>query len=842
MAHRDAFARALLSLFRTEIREFLLEHKVAGIEALDRSAELLEGALAQSGDVKLGFVGESQVGKSTLINALLDRIALPSGGIGPLTAQATRISYAPENSFAAIYHSKGQVHRHAFAIARYLERRGDLRSTDTADPPLTEEPEGDGEVPSIATTAAAVEESEALVDASADASTVAPSASKGGGNDIGQYMLDQAKRILCYKNPDLEAPSVPSGTLLDGMRAIIDQKPLGDPGALVPLERRIAEARALLGVSEEITESSTGGASAFGRALQQRAAGWMSPLVSKLRLQLNAPVLAGLSLVDLPGIGVLNDPAGQEAERFVRTEGDTLVVVFRNSGVTENIAELLERTGVITKLLFGGRDDVAPIQLVIAVTHLDDVARDRYRSARQEAGDNGEPPPDRHALFRALSEEMTDRLREMIGDALRRSQAFDDLKDDQRQSRERVVEALCRSMKIVCVAAPDYLSLTLGLEDAEFLRDREATGVPELRRHLMDLVNETEKRRSAAIVQFERALRQAIRDHLAAIAHLYQEGRGPAVQGWERFRDALTKAAEPLRQEMAAYHGETVGLLRKGINAEIQLVCKDAEMAGHKKLRRLSTQGRDLHFASLKAALMRNGIWDRRGVNYPDALTLAMVDAIASQWEAKIINKVREEVRALADRDLKLVERLCEAAKAIDARIAASEQLDAQKKVLQGNSRSAVAWTKEQLEELRGAVSRSLRSAVEGPINRACTKAINAGAHIGTGAKNRILETFEEGGEAAIEKAREEAEGTLKEHYTRLLTKLEDGFLRDNHDPVQAALETLTGDEISRARRSDTQRKRHVLAKVETFGERLAEIEAEALHQQEVPAWTPVHA
>jgi hypothetical protein len=830
MSHSDNFAKNLLSLYRSELRAFLLDNG-AGLSSVDQNAELLERALEQTGTLKIGFVGESQVGKSTLVNALLDKQALPSGGIGPLTSQATRVVHADENGLSVTYHAKKQLNQHAFAIARFLERRGDISRNGE----VTVE-EAESSVPEVDELSAPAQLLQLADFAEVDSDPL------GRKEDLIRYMINQAKRILHFQNAVAESDPATDVTLLDGLRSALEQKFYASEEALAPYQRRISEVKALLGTSEEISQSSEGSAAAFNRALRLRAAGWMSPLVSELTLRLNSPILRSISLIDLPGIGVLNDPAGQEAECFVRTEGDALVIVFRNSGVTESVAELLERTGVITKLLFGGGGDVPPIQLVVAITHLDDVAHDRYRIMYQEAKDNEEPLPDRNAIFQQLSSEMSVAIRDMIGNALRSSKAFEDLPESHRASREKVIASLCSTMKVVCVASPDYLNLSQGIDEGmHFLSDAEATNIPDLRRHLASLGHGVATRRGQNIVQFERALNSALRDHLAAIAQMYEEGRGAAAQEFERFRIGLTAAAEPLRHQMHAYHGDSLSVLRNAMHVELQMLCKDAEIAGMKKLQRLTRDGRDKHYGSLRAALVRNGVWDRQEINYPESLTLAMVNSIASEWDTRIVSRVRTEVRTLADRDLKLVERLCETASALNARILAETSIDTQKRILQENSRTAVAWTKEQLEELRKNVSTSLREAIQKPIERACLKAIRAGAHAGTGAKNRILSAFEEGGSEAIEQARAQAEATLKKHYDSLLRRLDQEFLKDNHDPVQSALETLTGEQVTRARRSDAARKRVVKDKVREFTQRLRASDRDVSDSTLIALPTPEH-
>lgn len=822
MLVQDNSARDLLEVYRSQVRDFLAEHEVPNLDALDRAAELLERALAVNGDLKVGFLGEAQVGKSTLINALLDRQALPAGGIGPLTAQATRVTFSNENALVAKYHGKGQLNRLTFGIARFLEIRGDLkRGTAEADAPS--DPIGDDDNVAIA--------------------TMSEPAAAGAAEDhekfeIGRYMLDQAKRILHFANADALQDDPSDVALLDGIRAIIGQKALGDAGLLEPYRRRIEEVQRILAQTEQLSESTEGGVPGFNRALKQRAAGWMSPMVEELQLHLKSSALRGLSLVDLPGIGVIADPAGKEAERFVRTEGDALVVVFRNSGMTESIASLLERTGVITKLLFGGKDDLPPIHVVLAVTHLDNVALTRFRQLAQEAQENGERAPNREDIYRTAAVEMEAKIRSMVGDTLRASKAFEDLPEDQRRARETVIDRLCESMQIFCVASPDYLAAKTGMDDGMgFLRDPESTQVPDLRRHLLSLARDVDNRRRQTVSQYQRALRTSICDHLTAIAQMYEEGRGVAIKEFERFRDAIVVAAVPLREEMKAYHGEALGVLRKAMQSEIKMVCKDAQMAGMRKLRRVSKDAREKHFMAVKAAFNRDGVWDHRGINYPLAITSAMVDSIATDWEPKIIERVREEVRALADRDLKLVERLCEAAREANERILAETPIDSQKKILQANSRSAVAWTKDQLEDLRASVATSLKGAVEKPIKKVCAAARKQLVHQGPGARNRIVDTFTDAGEEAIEEASQQAEQSLKEHYNKLLRNLNDGFLKENHDPIQAAVDALTGEQITKARKSDAQRKRKVTARVSEFSALISGSDAGSPCLPEAAAW-----
>lgn len=794
---REVVSRDLLTVFRERIRPFLVEQQVAGVEALDRQAELLAQALERSPEVNVGFIGEAQVGKSTLINAVVERTALPAGGIGPLTARATSVTFAEEDRVAVTFHEKRALRSLVFAIARYLELTGDIPKGSAKD---TDEGTPVEEVP---------DDLEEVFPDEPERRELSVST-----RERGEYMLAQARKLLGADGADGCGPVV----VLDGIRTVLGHKLTGSPVAVERYSQRIEEIRAYIGKQEVITANSAGGVKAFNKELKLRAAGWLSPMVSDLRLGLSTELIRGLSLVDLPGVGVKGDPAAQVPKEFVERDANALVIVFRNSGFTEAVADLLERTGVVTRLLFGGRDGHAPIHILVAVTHLDDVARDRYREAVQAADESDSPAPDRHDIFRSLSRSMETTLRVQIRDALRQSSAFEDLSGDLRASREAVVEQLCESMEIVCVAAPDYIdAITAPGLGTGLLTDPVATGIPRFREALRALARNTAARRLRDIVEHERLLRSDLLAHLQVQRGTYEGGRGAALEEWERLREQLQARLGPIREEMQAHHGEILGTLRRGLLERIKALCQNAEIQANKRLQRLTRQGQDLHFMSLKAALTRDGVWENRNINYPENLTFAVLDAIAAQWEPEIVDAVRTEIRKLADRDLALVEQLVAIATELNPRLVAESQIEVQKQVLRQNSRSAVAWTKEQLEELRERVREKLRDAIEPPIARACRRAIMAGKHQHAGAKGRILGVFQEGGSEALTEARQAAEAVLKQHYNALLRKLDDGYLKDHHDPVQAAFDSLTDETNRRARRSDNQRRTRVLSAVEEF-------------------------
>ncbi|BDG02817.1 dynamin family protein [Anaeromyxobacter oryzae] len=805
----DATEAHLIAVYRDKIRSFL-ETNGQDLTAGDQAVAVLESALGQRSRLSVGFVGESQVGKSSLINALLGRSALPAGGVGPLTASATRVRFATDPTLSVRYHAKKQLQQLAFAIETHLLRRGKSYSEKTA-PPDDVQPDAVPPDPAEITG-----DDQGATEARAEATRKM------------SYMLSQAKRLLADSAAGApESRDLTDELALEGLRAVLGFKLRCDASQLERYQPRIAQLKAKLGTEEVLRQSALGTPKAFDRELRLRAAGWLSPLVAAFDVGLDSELLRELDLVDLPGIGVVGDPAALEAQRFVTQDGGSLVLVMRNAGMTEELARLLERTGAIRRYLFGGRDGRAPIYVLIAVTHLDDVAREQYSAAVEEAGDDEPPSPDE--IFGKRASEMAAKVREQIAIALSSSPSLNDLPADQRNRREAVVKQLCNEMIVECVAAPDFAALTYRSAVAVpgFLRTAEATGIPAFRRHLERLAAEVAATRTAAVTLAHTALRRLVDDHLAAVEQLYAEGGGQAQAAWDSFRADLEKSLHQLRPQMAAFQGEALAMLRGEVPRRIELLCANAEKVALTRLSRLRGYGKTLHYQSLNAALLRSGVWERKGIDYPDSLTSALVDTIATDWEPQIVEALRATLRDVANRSLVLVEKLCDEARKYDSKIVSDAQIDAQKRLLVQQSQTAVAWTRERLEELREAVQKQLYDTVLRPIDRACKEAVEKEANRHAGAKDRILEAFQEGGAKAVAKGAEKAKELLTERYKVLLAELNRGFLKEHHDPVQAAFEALTSETLARARRSDAQKRKRVLDGVADARNLLAELENE---------------
>jgi hypothetical protein len=103
----------LLSWFDSRARPFLELYAPERVQPLISDARRLQQLVSMPCEAVICCLGNSGVGKSTLINALVagETQLLPAGGTGPLTALATVVKYGEHGRFQAQYHKPHLVWR-----------------------------------------------------------------------------------------------------------------------------------------------------------------------------------------------------------------------------------------------------------------------------------------------------------------------------------------------------------------------------------------------------------------------------------------------------------------------------------------------------------------------------------------------------------------------------------------------------------------------------------------------------------------------------------------------------------------------------------------------------------
>ena len=115
-----------LLIWWTNSRHFFEEHAPAILPQLENEAVRLHKLVQQDSSFCVCVLGQSAVGKSTLLNAIVakDNTILPAGGLGPLTALATEVRYNDDPYFLVTYRDKKQLSGFRLQIERELKRQG----------------------------------------------------------------------------------------------------------------------------------------------------------------------------------------------------------------------------------------------------------------------------------------------------------------------------------------------------------------------------------------------------------------------------------------------------------------------------------------------------------------------------------------------------------------------------------------------------------------------------------------------------------------------------------------------------------------------------------------------
>ena len=124
----------LLEWFDRSAKPFLAKHAPDRLAALENDYKRLKRLREQPDRITACFLGNSGIGKSTLLNALAAGAehVLPAGGIGPLTAQATEVRYSETAMFRVTYHQRKHLWKVAFALERRHEN--ELRQSQAGSP------------------------------------------------------------------------------------------------------------------------------------------------------------------------------------------------------------------------------------------------------------------------------------------------------------------------------------------------------------------------------------------------------------------------------------------------------------------------------------------------------------------------------------------------------------------------------------------------------------------------------------------------------------------------------------------------------------------------------------
>ena len=792
----------------------LIKHCPDRIEAVQADLQRLARLLASKDEVTICFLGNSGVGKSTLLNAIAAGASqiLPAGGIGPLTAQATEVRFSSEKCFHVTYHPKKHLWRLAFALETRLQ--AEIRAAKRKSG-IAVSADDDAEIviaqSELASQLTDDDTAEVLQQAQVNSGITAVDGEEAP-EDAMEGNIKQAKNIVCGK----QFADRPLEYLVDALRQACGYTPRW--GAIIDADDmgRIKRVQDILSLSKEdrsYERREGNDPRGFHEDMTAHAAGFLSPLIERIEVGWPSDLLrTGVVLVDLPGIGIAQDSYRDVTKSYVRDKARAVIVTVDRAGPTESTMDLLRTSGYWERLV-GSADDPTSdaCSMLIAVTRVDDVAQTEWQNQTSNL-EQGEPRPKKRDVFARLVEEFKPRMKAQIVEQL--GKIGDSSNETVKFARSQARASIIESLEIHPVSAPELRKLLLDdEEDRPFLTDAEQTGVPQLQASLASLAQRETERRNTSIEEITQRLSTTLISEIQLIeAQWRQEDR--AAEEAERLEESLKPILVNKKEEYRARAAAFRNFLDETVQAKIEALVLEAREVAEEDVSEYLRSLRGAHWATLRAAVRRGGsFYGSRNINLPDDITGYFMEPMAAVWGQKLLRAIRTKTTSFASDTVQIVQELCDWANEYGGTTIKKQLLQTQQDRVAALASQMKSVGKEAADELRQTVKSELSTTIRIPIKSACESFVRDGDDIGPGVKMRILELFTRLAKVATMAAKEPAIRILQENAKRVREEIQHE-LKKGGDPLQATADLIIESHEARVRRSDAQKRGPVLAEV----------------------------
>lgn len=756
------------------LREFLMEHAPDRVELLDAGLKRIETIEAlRKEPLPVCFLGGAGVGKSTLLNAVVGgtRSLLPAGGVGPLTALATRIAFAEKPYFEARYHGGDKVNQVLFALERAFTSDG----------------------------AADIE----------DAGVDAPKSEDTRSEKRTAYTQLAA---LLIRGDQFKTQDMPY--LMDGLRRALGAEPKWD-ATIAPEDLRRIERLAEVLSSPERTrrvELTPGAETAFYKELHEHAAGALAPVIRELEVGYHSPILKnGLVLVDLPGVGVANDEYQEVTAEWIRRARAVVLVVDR-AGFTKASADLLKETTFLNSLLHDSPDNPDPARLIVVATKLDQPALEERQRIKDLEPDNVQPFVH---YFEDVCRRAVDVMRNQVETQL--VSFVEDGALATREARDEVVKRVVAGLSVHPLSATEYRALLLSDEDApRRLKGIEESGVPAFQESLRSMATSRLADLEARIATQKELWSAQARTAVEMVVAKWDEDNR-AEEEAQRLKQELEEFSSSLRTELANREGAFRNFLSETMPSLIEAELERASLEAEKAIRTRLRKYRNFNWKTLQAAIRRGGTFHGvRKVELPVELTLEFEEPLAVVWSKKLLVELRRRTKLMGEDHVQLVEPIVGWARSQGARVK-PRMVEALHEDLKASTADLGQVGREAIDELKETVKLELYKQVEKAVRSRCQAFVKSGEAEGAGVLSRMIEFLDDNlGPSVVEAARPKAKDVLLRNYEKVRDDIRSVF-RQRSNPIQMAVSALVDSHEEHLRRSDAQRRKAVLARGRTL-------------------------
>ena len=783
----------LLDWYRKHVKPFLLDHGLDKLEEYDAEVKRLERIQAAlQTKMPVCFLGNAGIGKSTLINGVVfgKDIYIPSGGVGPLTAQALTVCHGEHASFEVLYHTTerynqvvfGLHHSHLARLKREVGKENPVTSPEELGLELNGEEEAND--------------------------LQAMSKSEGEDTNRQAEALKKQALLMIAGRQDAER-DVPY--LLDALLAA-NNKPARFGTTIKEQDQlRIERLRATLqqGKSRQAQVHREGDTPearrAFLNLLHDHATGFLAPLIKELTVRWNADLLReGLTLVDLPGVGIAGDVKAGITEKYIREQAKAVILVVSSRGIQQAEAELLRNSGFLNRLLHASDDPSAdPVSLMVVVTRIDDIAEEHFAQDRTKK---------KLEHFAEACAQVQPMIKQQIRSELEKVwRTVAGLSEE----KQGVIDEILKNLQVHPVSALQYRRfLAQDPDDPWFIRDVTQSNMPQLIDSLRNLTRDrSEKQRGHLAAEQEHFFRR-VRARLQVIRSQWENELHAADEA-----DALRASLEEFiaEKKLRARFSNRQGAYREFLKSTLpEQIARVVTQAGAKARDEVFSYLEDLQFARwnvLKAAVVRGGtFYGSKLIDLPKDFALRFEEPIAESWGKTILKEIRGRTNEYASDTSDLVKEIHDWAKQQGAKVK-TKLLEAEIELIKEDAQKLKAVGKEAVDELRQQVQASLIKKIEGPIRRKCQKFVEEGEHIGPGVKVRILHLFRKLANDTIEAATEPAIDLLTEQFREVEREILTVFKehKEHNDPIESAVDALVASHEQRIEREDRKKKQAVL-------------------------------